>query len=79
MKQLFVLCIVIGLANALNIVFPCRPVQFEYGINCECTENDCDTLDVPEPKSVNQLILITWSKQVEIFLYKWKFLKGTMH
>lgn len=70
MKRLFVFCIAIALADALNTVYPCRPVRVEYGINCECTENYCDTLDVPEPKNADQFILVTSSKQGKRFSYK---------
>lgn len=58
---------VISLVTALC---PCRPVKFEQGIFCECTESYCDTLNVPKPKSGNQFVLITSSKQGERFAYQ---------
>lgn len=56
--------------NALESSRPCRRVQFKYGINCECTESYCDTLNIPLPKNENEFVFVTSSEDGERFSYK---------
>lgn len=67
MKNVPVLVFVISCISASETKYPCHPVQFEFGINCECTEIYCDSLYVPHPKEGNQFVLITSSKDGDRF------------
>lgn len=60
---------VIIVISASERIIPCRPVQFEYGINCECTESYCDTFNIQEPKDKSEFLIITSSEQGDRFSY----------
>lgn len=49
---------------------PCRLRQAEYGYVCVCDDNYCDTLDIPEPKSGNEYVLVTSSESGDRFYYE---------
>lgn len=70
MKKVFLLNAVFTLATALNPTKPCKPIQTEYGYSCKCTDDYCDTLNVPEPESANQFVFITSSKDGDRFSYE---------
>lgn len=61
---------VIKFVIALNTSKPCALFQTEYGDSCECTDDYCDTLDVPEPDFGNEFVWITSSKNGERFSYE---------
>lgn len=70
MKILFcLLSAVITFIASSRTSCPCRPVQFQYGINCECTEKYCDSLYIREPKNKSKFLLVTSSKQGDRFSY----------
>lgn len=73
MKTLFLLLIaVIDLASALTTSKPCYLFQTEYGYNCMCSNEYCDTLDVPdELKSGDQFIWIKSSEDGDRFFYEY--------
>lgn len=71
MIKVFLLnAVLILTATALNTIKPCQRVQTDYGYNCKCTDEYCDTLDVPEPESDNQFVLITSSNEGDRFSYE---------
>lgn len=40
---------------------PCRKKQFPKGIVCVCTEDYCDTLEDVDPKSEDDIVLVSTS------------------
>lgn len=72
-KALFVLLVaVINWINSLTTSKPCAPFKTEYGLNCECTDYYCDTLDVAEPNSGNEFVWITSSQDGDRFSYRYE-------
>lgn len=69
-----ILLLVISLSVVSALKFtsrPCWPVQAKYGINCECNEEYCDTLNIPDPQSENQFVMVTSSESGYRFAYKY--------
>lgn len=61
---------VVEFVSALNTSKPCALFQTEYGDSCACTENYCDTLDVPEPDFGDEFVWVTSSKGGDRFSYE---------
>lgn len=55
-------------AFALQTQKPCRLRQFQRGSVCVCDDNYCDSLDVPEPKNL-EYVLVTSSSHGDRFSY----------
>lgn len=70
-RELIICFVVIVLTSvaALSTRWPCRKKLGEYGYVCVCDETYCDTLDVPEPKA-KEYILVTTSQSGDRFSYK---------
>lgn len=71
MKIAIFVCIistVLNCALALQTQKPCRLRRFQRGSVCVCDDNYCDSLDVPEPKNM-EYILVTSSNQGDRFSY----------
>lgn len=70
MEKLCIL-LVISLASviALETWYPSKLKQSTYGYTSVCTDDFCDTLDVPEPGPDNRFVLVTSSKAGERFNY----------
>lgn len=69
-KVLVVLILIINSVIASGTSKPCKRKNAEFGFVCECTEDYCDTLDVPEPEIGNRYTLVTSSKSGERFSYE---------
>lgn len=63
--------VIIGLSSvfAIETWYPARLKQTADGHTSVCTEDYCDTLDVPEPGPGNRFVLISSSKSGERFNY----------
>lgn len=46
---------------------PCRAVKAEYGTDCECTEDYCDTMNFLNPEEKGQFVIVTSSKDGDRF------------
>lgn len=72
------LMLLISSVMSFETWYPCKLKEYPEGHNCVCSEDYCDTLDVPTPSHGSRLVLITSSKSGDRFSYtKWKFVNGT--
>lgn len=69
---LLALISIINSVTAIETIRPCRRIETFYGFNCECTEDYCDTLDIPEPENENQFVVVTSSQGGDRFSYEYQ-------
>lgn len=70
-KIVYLLIILIHFISAEEQFKPCRAVQAQYGIMCECSDDYCDTLCIPESYNSTQFVFVTSSEAGDRFNYEY--------
>lgn len=72
-REIIINCFILVMLNSAMALLPrkpCRLRRAEYGYVCVCDDSYCDDLNIQEPKSTEEYILVTSSESGDRFYYE---------